>query len=75
MYYVSSIQIIVILEKITAEKLRLDDLEQLSDDKTLQEDKQKFFEKAFQSDLENYKKLGSAALGINIFENYSNCVY
>lgn len=63
-----------LLEKITAEKLRLETLQERSghgelDSKTLKE-KQKFFEEAFQSDLENYKKLGTAVLGIIIFKNY-----
>lgn len=53
----------MLLEKLTAEKLKLKSLEEQMDSKTLQE-KQKFFEKAFQSDLENYKRLGATALGI-----------
>lgn len=53
----------MLLEKITAEKLKLRSLEEQMDNKT-PEEKQKFFEKAFQSDLENYKRLGATALGI-----------
>lgn len=57
-----------VLEKITAQKLVLENQEALSDvENKTPEEKQKIFEKAFQNDLDYYKRLGTTR-GITIIQ-------